>query len=84
MARLTKRFLGELGASAAQAAAALGEMAAATEYVLVTDPATLVPYRLAKVRNVTVTAAGVAAAPAGAPAAVGRDETTWTFSLPEP
>jgi hypothetical protein len=85
VARILRRLLGELTAGSAQLAqlvGALGEASAATEYALVTDPATLIPYRLTKVRTITVAAAS--GPPAGTAAATTqrRDETTWTFSYP--
>lgn len=74
--RVAKRLFAELSVPA-QATAMLGEMSAVTEVALVTEPARLVPHRMAKVRKMRV-----ASAPGAAPQppAEGRDASVYTFT----
>ncbi len=80
VARVMKRIVGELGLPAAQLQQVLGEMAAVTEVVLVTEPARLIPHRLEKTRTVRV-APGLGA-PKGVSPVEGRDTSVWTFTYP--
>jgi hypothetical protein len=74
--RVTRALVAKLGA--ARSAAAIGEMSATTDIVLVTEPDGLVPHRLELTRTVDV--APGAAAPAGASPRRQVDTAVWTYS----
>jgi hypothetical protein len=78
VARIVKRFIGELGLPAEQANQMLGDMSAVNEAVLVTDPARLVPYRLEKSSTTTVRPG--AGAGKDAKPLTGKDTTVYVFT----
>jgi hypothetical protein len=77
IARAVKRLVGEMRLPVAEAERTLGEMPVAVDVALVTDPATLAPYRLELTR--TTRAPPKSDGPDGAKPLDGKDVTVYTF-----